>query len=67
VEVEVEVAVGLTECVLVTGEDVAVTATVDATIVAFGIDPDAPITRRGTIGRRDTGAPTVGSFEGCAR
>jgi len=30
---------------------VAVTATEDATIVAFGITPDAPITRQGTIGR----------------
>jgi hypothetical protein len=36
----------------VTGDgDVSVTATEDATVVAFTIDPDAPITRQGTIGR----------------
>jgi hypothetical protein len=33
------------------GDDVAVTATEDATIVAFSIKPDAPVTRQGTIGR----------------
>jgi len=44
--------VGSTESALVTGDnDVAVTATEDATIVAFSINPDAPITRQGTIGR----------------
>jgi redox-sensitive bicupin YhaK (pirin superfamily) len=43
--------VGFTESALVTGDEVAVTATEDATIVAFSIDPDAPITRQGTIGR----------------
>jgi len=47
-----EKSVGFTESALVTGDDdVAVTATEDATIVAFDINPDAPITRRGTIGR----------------
>jgi len=36
----------------VTGDDdVAVTATEDATIVAFSINPDALVTRQGTIGR----------------
>ena len=43
-------AVGYTESALVTG-DAAVTATEDATVVAFGIDPDAPVTRQGTVGR----------------
>ena len=44
--------VGFTESALVTGsDDVPVTATEDATIVAFSIKPDAPITRQGTIGR----------------
>ncbi len=44
--------VGYTESALVTDEgDVPVTATEDATIVAFSIDPDAPVTRQGTIGR----------------
>ena len=44
--------VGYTETALVTGgNDVAVTATEDATIVAFSIKPDTPITRQGTISR----------------
>jgi hypothetical protein len=44
--------VGYTESALVTGDnDVAVTATEDATIVAFRINPDALITRQGTICR----------------
>ena len=46
-----EEPVGYTESALVAGDDVAVTATEDATIVAFNINPDAPVTRRGTIGR----------------
>jgi len=41
-----------TESALVIGDDnVAVTAAEDATVVAFTINPDAPITRQGTIGR----------------
>ena len=45
-------SVGYTESALVTGDDdVAVAATEDTTIVAFSINPDAPITRQGTIGR----------------
>jgi redox-sensitive bicupin YhaK (pirin superfamily) len=45
-------AVGYTESALVTGEsEVPVTATEDSTVVAFVVDPDAPITRQGTIGR----------------
>ena len=45
-------AVGFTESALVTGDDnMAVTAIEDATIVAFNINPDAPVTRQGTIGR----------------
>jgi redox-sensitive bicupin YhaK (pirin superfamily) len=44
--------VGDTESALVTGEgDVSVTAVEDSTVVAFRIDPDAPVTRQGTIGR----------------
>jgi redox-sensitive bicupin YhaK (pirin superfamily) len=44
--------VGYTESALVTGErDATVTASEDSILVAFVIDPDAPITRRGTIGR----------------
>ena len=51
VEVDGE-AVGYTESALVTGDgDVAVTASEDSTIVAFVTDPDAPVTRQGTIGR----------------
>ncbi|USZ73709.1 pirin family protein [Natronosalvus halobius] len=47
-----EESVGYTETALVTGEsDVSVTATDNSTIVAFAINPDAPITRQGTIGR----------------
>ncbi|WP_435066928.1 pirin family protein [Haloplanus sp. C73] len=47
-----EVPVGHTESALVTAEsDVAVTATEDSTVVAFAINPDAPVTRQGTIGR----------------
>ncbi|WP_284011505.1 pirin family protein [Haloarcula pelagica] len=45
-------SVGYTESAVVTdGRDVTVTATEAATVVAFGIDPDAPVTRQGTIGR----------------
>jgi redox-sensitive bicupin YhaK (pirin superfamily) len=44
--------VGHTESALVTADrDVTVTATEDATVVAFVLDPDAPVTREGTIGR----------------
>ncbi|MFC6954728.1 pirin family protein [Halorubellus litoreus] len=51
VEVDGE-PVGYTESALVTdARDHSVTATEDATIVAFTINPDAPITRQGTIGR----------------
>ncbi|WP_323192613.1 pirin family protein [Halostella sp. PRR32] len=49
---EEQTRIGYTESGLVTDEgDVSVTATEDATIVAFCINPDAPITRQGTIGR----------------
>jgi redox-sensitive bicupin YhaK (pirin superfamily) len=45
-------AVGFTESALVTGDgDVEVTAEEDSILVAFRLDPDATITRRGTIGR----------------
>ena len=40
-----------TESALVTGDDVSLTAEEDATLVAFVLDPDAPVTRQGTIGR----------------
>ncbi|MFC7212617.1 pirin family protein [Saliphagus sp. GCM10025334] len=44
--------VGYTESALVPDDsDVTVTATEDSTIVAFNINPDAPVTRQGTIGR----------------
>jgi len=44
--------VGYTESALVTGDgDIDVTATESATVVAFVLDPDAPVTRQGTIGR----------------
>ncbi|WP_276272319.1 pirin family protein [Haloarcula litorea] len=44
--------VGYTESALVSGDgDVPVTATEDAILVAFAVDPDAPVTRQGTIGR----------------
>jgi len=49
-----DASVGYTESALVTGEghsDAAVTATEASTVVAFCIDPDAPVTRQGTIGR----------------
>ncbi len=36
---------------LVDGTDVPITAREDSVVVAFRIDPDAPITRQGTIGR----------------
>ncbi|MFD1647655.1 pirin family protein [Haloarchaeobius litoreus] len=43
---------GHTESALVIGgEDVSVTATERSILVAFCIDPDAPVTRQGTIGR----------------
>ena len=45
-------SLGYTESALVVDDDgVPVTATEDAILVAFCIDPDAPITRQGTIGR----------------
>ena len=45
-------SLGYTESALVLDDgDVPVTAVEDATIVAFSINPDAPITRQGTIGR----------------
>ena len=44
--------VGYTESAVVTDDGgVPVTATEDATVVAFSLDPDAPVTRQGTIGR----------------
>ena len=47
-----ETPVGFTESALVTDDgEVPVTAAEDATLVAFTINPDAPITRQGTIGR----------------
>ncbi|WP_418282616.1 pirin family protein [Halorubrum sp. DTA98] len=47
-----EASIGDTESALVTDDsDVTVTAVEDSTIVAFTINPDAPITRHGTIGR----------------
>ena len=47
-----EKRLGYTESALVTGgSDVLVTAAEDAIIVAFVLDPDAPVTRQGTIGR----------------
>jgi hypothetical protein len=47
-----ETSIGYTECGLITDEgDISVTATTDSILVAFCINPDAPITRRGTIGR----------------
>ena len=45
-------SVGFTESALVIDDDdMVVTAIEDATIVAFNINPDAPVTRQGTIGR----------------
>jgi redox-sensitive bicupin YhaK (pirin superfamily) len=45
-------SVGYTESALVTGEtDVSVTGSDESTVVAFSINPEAPITRQGTIGR----------------
>lgn len=45
-------SLGYTESALVTaGGELTITATDDAIIVAFVIDPGAPITRQGTIGR----------------
>jgi len=47
-----DAAVGYIESALVADDtDVTVTATEDSTIVAFTINPDAPVTRQGTIGR----------------
>jgi hypothetical protein len=44
--------VGFTESALMVGDgEVPVTATADAVLVAFSINPDAPVTRQGTIGR----------------
>ncbi len=45
-------SLGHTESALVTGaSETDVTAVEDSVIVAFVIDPDAPITRQGTVGR----------------
>ena len=45
-------AVGYTESAVVTGDgEVAVTAEEDSLLVAFSLNPDATITRQGTIGR----------------
>ena len=45
-------AVGETESALVTADEAAtVTAAEDSVVVAFDINPDAPVTRQGTIGR----------------
>jgi redox-sensitive bicupin YhaK (pirin superfamily) len=51
-----DAAVGHTESALVVGNgerppDVSVSATDASTVVTFCLDPDAPITRQGTIGR----------------
>jgi hypothetical protein len=47
-----ETSIGFTESVLIKGDgEVSVTATEDSILVAFCINPDAPITRQGTIGR----------------
>jgi redox-sensitive bicupin YhaK (pirin superfamily) len=47
-----DASVGYTESALVTGDgDVPVTAAEASLLVAFSLDPDAPITRQGTIGR----------------
>ncbi len=47
-----ETSVGYTESALVADDsDVPVTAVAESTIVAFSINPEAPITRQGTIGR----------------
>ena len=43
-------AVGYTESALVTGE-APISAAESSTVVAFSINPDAPVTRQGTIGR----------------
>ena len=46
------VELGYTESAMITGDGSAsITATEDAVLVAFRIDPDAPVTRQGTIGR----------------
>ena len=46
------VTLGYTESGLVTDEgEVSVTASEDSILVAFCVDPDAQITRQGTIGR----------------
>ncbi|SDZ79028.1 hypothetical protein SAMN04488065_0332 [Haloplanus vescus] len=44
-------SLGHTESALVTDGTATLTASADATLVAFVIDPDAPVTRQGTIGR----------------
>jgi hypothetical protein len=47
-----DASVGDTGSALVTARsDVAVTATEASTVVTFDIDPDAPVTRQGTVGR----------------
>jgi redox-sensitive bicupin YhaK (pirin superfamily) len=47
-----DASVGYTESALVTGDgDVPVTAAEGSLLVAFSLDPDASITRQGTIGR----------------
>ncbi|MDG5761192.1 pirin family protein [Natronococcus sp. A-GB1] len=46
------VPVEYTESSLVTGEtDASVAAVEESTVIAFRLDPDAPVTRSGTIGR----------------
>jgi hypothetical protein len=47
-----ETTIGFTESGLIKGDsELSVTATEDSILVAFCINPDAPITRQGTIGR----------------
>ncbi|MXR53018.1 pirin family protein [Halovenus sp. WSH3] len=47
-----EDSLGHTESAVVTADsDVSVTAAEESTVVAFSINPDAPVTRQGTIGR----------------
>ncbi len=51
VDVE-DVSVGYTESALVADDrTLSVTAREDSSVVAFVVDPDAPVTRQGTIGR----------------
>lgn len=53
---------GYTESALVTdGAGASVTATEESIAAAFCVNPDAPITRQGTIGRR----PAIGIRTSC--